>query len=238
MAPSIRRLRRDLEVTAIMSSNAHPVTSDQFLREVIDAERNGEKHQAYHEKGTVMRAPAHHFAHFLRDDSRHGVDRLKDRAETLAKIRNCDPIPGAKEHDHGFADDTAEPEEDRGDDAGERRRDQDTRDGLEPVRTQRVGGLLETARDVTQGILSQRKNRRDRHEGEQAAGGKNVQALADGEEGYPLEPGGLRGGPDELADNRDSEKSEDHRRDGGDELNVRLDESFLVNRGDFAHVNR
>src|ERR1700682_4459062 len=138
MTPSIRRTRRELEATAIISSNAHPVTSDKFLREVIDPERDGKEHKAHHEKRSVMRAPAHHFAHFLRDDSGHRVHGLKDRSQALSEIWNRDPVSGAEQDNHGFADDAAKPEEHGGDDARERRRYEDARDGLEPVGAERV----------------------------------------------------------------------------------------------------
>src|SRR5436190_1087921 len=58
----------------------------------------------------VMRAAAHDFAHLLRDDARHRMDGLKDRAQPLREIRDRDSVPGAKKNDHRFADDATESE--------------------------------------------------------------------------------------------------------------------------------
>src|SRR5476651_377774 len=105
-ARSVRRVRRDLEAMAIILSDAHPVTSDKLLCEVIDRERDREKNKTHHEERAVMRAPAHHLAHFLRDDSSHRVDGLKNGAQSLCEIRNRDPVSRAKQDYHCFADDT------------------------------------------------------------------------------------------------------------------------------------
>src|SRR5664279_1581973 len=137
------------------SSNAHPVTVDKFLREIIYPERDGEKYQAHHEKRAVMRTPAHHLPHFLRDDSGHRVDRLKDRAQALGEIWNRDPVSGAEQDDHGFADDASQPKKYRRDDAGQRSRYEHTADRLEPVCAERVGRFLESARDVAQGVFGE-----------------------------------------------------------------------------------
>ena len=73
--------------------------------------------------------------------------------EALREIRNRDPISRAEQDDHGLADDTAQPEQNRGDDARQRRGDEDARDGLQPIRAERVGCFLETARDIAQRIF-------------------------------------------------------------------------------------
>src|SRR5688500_15741718 len=119
MAPWKKRTRRALAREEIISPDAHPVTGDKFLRQIIDSESDGEKNQADHKKSAVMGAPAHDFAHFLRDDSSHGMDRLKDRAQPLGEIGNGNPVSGTEKHDHGFTDDAAQPEEDSRDDTGQ-----------------------------------------------------------------------------------------------------------------------
>ena len=75
------------------------------------AESDREQHEAHHEQRAVMDAAANHLAHFLRDDSRHGVHRLEKCAESLCEIRNGDPVSGAEQHHHRFSDDAAEPEQ-------------------------------------------------------------------------------------------------------------------------------
>src|SRR5436190_14209633 len=91
--------------------NAHAITLHQFLRAVIYRQGDGEQNKANHEKCAVMNASPYHFPHFLRNDASHGVDRLKKRAQALREIGNGDPVPGAKQHYHGLADDTAESEQ-------------------------------------------------------------------------------------------------------------------------------
>ena len=81
-----------------------------------------------------MRAAAHDFAHLLRDDSSHRVDRLENRADPLREIRDRDPVSGAKQNDHGFADDAAKTKQDGGHNSRERRGHDDARDSLESVR--------------------------------------------------------------------------------------------------------
>src|SRR5438045_2697434 len=78
------------------SSDAHSEPRDELLREPVDSQCDGKEHQAHHEEGAVMSAAAHDFAHLLRDDAGHRVDRLKHRTETLAEIRDGDAVPGAK----------------------------------------------------------------------------------------------------------------------------------------------
>src|SRR4051794_17358587 len=96
------------------STNAHSETGDELLGEIINSQRNREKHQSDHEKSPVMSAPTHHLAHLLRDNSGHGVDGLKNSAEALGEIRNRNPVSGAEQDHHRFADDPAESEEDGG----------------------------------------------------------------------------------------------------------------------------
>src|SRR4030095_14512684 len=86
------KLRRLLEEAATMLSDAHAVAHDELLRAVVDGERDREQHQAHHEQRAVVEAAANDLAHFLRDDSRHGVHRLEKRAESLCEIRNGDPV--------------------------------------------------------------------------------------------------------------------------------------------------
>src|ERR1700730_8832111 len=92
-----------LEGAAFISANAHPVTTDNFLREIIDAQGEDEEDKANHEERAIMNAAAHYLAHFLRDNSRHGVDRLEKCAQTLREIGNGDAISGAKQHHHRLA---------------------------------------------------------------------------------------------------------------------------------------
>src|ERR1700730_5026513 len=102
-----------LEGSALISTNAHPVTTDNFLREIIDAQGEDEEDKANHEECTIMNAAAHYLAHFLRDNSRHGVDRLEKCAQTLSEIGNGDAIPSAKQDHHRLANDAAQTEQHR-----------------------------------------------------------------------------------------------------------------------------
>ena len=83
-------------------------------------EREHEENEAHHKERAIMHAAAHDFAHLLRDDSRHGVDRLEKCAEALGEIRNGDAIAGAEQNHHRLADDTPESEQNRGNDSGKR----------------------------------------------------------------------------------------------------------------------
>src|SRR6478672_7328376 len=107
------KLRRLLEELATILANAHAVTHDELLRAPVDGESDRKQHQAHHEQRAVMDTAANDLAHFLRDDSRHGVHRLKNCAESLCEIRNSDPVSGAQQHHHCFSDHATETEQDR-----------------------------------------------------------------------------------------------------------------------------
>src|SRR5262245_26308908 len=92
------KLRRVLEEAATMLSNAHTVAQHELLRAVVDGESNREQHKANHEQRPVVNTPANHLAHFLRYDSRHGMDRLKESAQPLSEIGNGNPVSGAEQH--------------------------------------------------------------------------------------------------------------------------------------------
>src|SRR5712664_944972 len=115
--PSSKRVRRRFDGAAIMSTDAHSVTRDQSLREIVDPKSERKKNEADHEESAVVNAAAHYFAHFLRDDAGHGVHRLKERAETLGEIGDRDPVSGAQQNHHGLANDATEPEQNRRDDS-------------------------------------------------------------------------------------------------------------------------
>src|SRR5436190_782331 len=102
-----------------MLANAQAITGDDFLSEIIDPEREKKKDKADHEQGAVMNASANDLSHILRDNAGHGMNGLKECAETFGEIGDCDPVPGAEQHDHGFADDTTEAEQHGGNDTGE-----------------------------------------------------------------------------------------------------------------------
>src|SRR5437868_6948185 len=85
-------------------SDTHAVPRHQPLREIVDPERDCKKDQAHHEKRAVMGAAAHYFAHLLRNNSRHRVDRLERGAKTLREIGNRNPVPRAEQHNHRFPD--------------------------------------------------------------------------------------------------------------------------------------
>jgi len=137
----------------LLSSDTHPKTRHQFLREVVDHECDCEKDKTHHDEGAVMRAPADHLAHFLRDDSGHCVDGLKNGAQSLGEIRNRDPIPGAKENHRRLASHPAEPKQDCRNNSRERCRHQHARDRLQPIRAQRVGSFFESARNVAERVF-------------------------------------------------------------------------------------
>ena len=168
----------------------------------------------------------------------HGVDRLEKRAEALAEIGNLDAVSRAEQDDHRFANDAAEPEQNRGDNSGKRSRHEHAPDGLQAIRAQRVGGFLEAARHVAQRIFREGENGRDGHQREECSGGKNIQPFADREKRNPAQPMRLRGGANRFPDDGDAEKPKHDRRNRGDEFDVRFDQSFLAARRDFAHVNR
>src|SRR5207302_8232892 len=67
---------------------------------------------------------------------------------------------------------------------------------------------------------------------------KNIEAFADWEEWHPFHERHLRKRPHRLANDGDPEKSENNRRNRGNEFDVRFDQSFLAASGDFAYVNR
>src|SRR6266567_8584336 len=89
--------------------NAHAIALHQFLRAVVYCQGDGEQDKANHEKCAVMNAASHHFPHLLGNDASHGVDWLEKCAQSLREIGNGNPVPCAKQHHHGLADDTAEP---------------------------------------------------------------------------------------------------------------------------------
>src|SRR6266480_5125023 len=103
------KLRRLLEDAAIMLSDAHAVPHHELLRAVVDGESDREQHKAHHEQRVVVDAAANDLAHFLRDDSGHGVHRLEKCAESLCEIRNSDPVSGAEQYHHSFAHDAPTP---------------------------------------------------------------------------------------------------------------------------------
>src|SRR5438067_8393293 len=78
------------------SSDVHPKPHDEFLGEPVNPQRNREQHEADHEKSAVMGAAPDHFAHLLRDNARHRVDRLENRTEALTEVRNRNPISSAE----------------------------------------------------------------------------------------------------------------------------------------------
>ena len=135
-------------------SDRHAITSHQFLRAIIRRQCDGKEDEPYHEEGAIMDAAANHFAHFLGDDASHGVDRLKQRAQPLGEIGNGDPISRAQQHDHGFANDPAEAEQDRRYNSGKGRGHDYAPDGLEAIRAKGVGSLEKTAWDIAQRVLS------------------------------------------------------------------------------------
>ena len=100
-----------------------------------------------------MDAAVDDLTHLLGDDPGHGVHRLKYHAQTEAKIRNLNPVSGAKQNHHRFANDTAEAKEDCCHDAGERRRDCNVNDGLQPRRAKGQRCLTKSARHIVNGIL-------------------------------------------------------------------------------------
>src|SRR5262249_15547998 len=106
------KLRRLLDEAATILANAHAVAHDEFLRAVVDGKSDRKQQQAHHKQSAVVDAAADDLAHFLRDDSRHGVHRLEKCAESLSEIRNSDPVSGAQQHHHGFSNYPAEPEQD------------------------------------------------------------------------------------------------------------------------------
>src|SRR5438874_1855785 len=95
-ADSRNWLRRRFAAAAIISTDTHPVTRDQSLREIVDPKSQHKENESDHEKSPIMDAATHYFAHFLRDDAGHSVHRLEKRAEALGKIRDRDPISGAE----------------------------------------------------------------------------------------------------------------------------------------------
>ena len=102
-----------------MLTDAHPISRDQSLREIVDPQSQNKKNEPDHEESAVMNAAAHNLPHFLGDDAGHGVHRLKERAEALGEIRNRDPIPGAEQNHHRLADDAAESKQDGGNNSGQ-----------------------------------------------------------------------------------------------------------------------
>src|SRR5262249_49826777 len=97
------KVRRRWDEAATMLSDAHRVAGHELLCAVVNGESDRKQHKPHHEKRAVMDAAANNLAHFLRDDSRHGMHRLKKCAESLCEIRNSDPISGAEQHHHGFS---------------------------------------------------------------------------------------------------------------------------------------
>src|SRR3954471_19624179 len=106
------KLRRLLAEEATILSNVPAVARDELLGAVVDGEGNRKQHQPHHEQSAVVDAAANDLAHFLRDDSRHGVHRLKKCAESLCEIRNGDPVSGTQQHHHCFSDHAAESKQD------------------------------------------------------------------------------------------------------------------------------
>ena len=140
----------------------------------MNPQRNREQHEADHEKSAVMGAASDHFAHLLRDNARHRVDRLENRTEALTEVRNRNPISSAEQDDHRLANHATEAEQNRGDNPGERRWDDDASNRLKPVCPERVRRLLKTARHVAKRVFRQRENRRHGHEREEATGRENI----------------------------------------------------------------
>jgi len=103
-----------------------------------------------------MNAVPHHLAHFLRDNTGHGVDRLEKRPKSFREIGNLDPIPGAEQHHHCLTNDAAKAEQNGGDNAGKGRRHEHASDRLQAIRAQRIRGFLETAGHIPQGIFGER----------------------------------------------------------------------------------
>src|SRR5262249_21360955 len=111
---SLRSFGRDRNRAHDQLADAHPVTRDQALREIVDSEREHKENETDHEQRAIMNTASHDFAHFLRDDSGHGVDRLEKCAEPLSEIRDRDAVSRAKQNHHRLADYATETEQDRG----------------------------------------------------------------------------------------------------------------------------
>src|SRR4030095_16741851 len=172
-------------------TDTHAVTSDELLSAIIDREGDREEDKPYHEEGAIVNAAPNYFAHFLGNNSGHGVHRLEKSAEPLSEIRNCYPVSSTEQDDHRLANYATKPQQNRRYDSGKRRGHEHAHNRLEAIRAERIGSFLEAARHVTKRIFRQRKNGRHRHEGEQTTGRKNVEPLAAWKERHPLHEGSL-----------------------------------------------
>src|SRR4030095_12938091 len=152
------KLRRLLDEAATILANAHAVAHDELLRAVVDGERDCKQHQAYHEHRTVVNAAANHLAHFLRNDSCHGVQWLEKCAEPLCEIRNGNSVSGTEEHHHRFSDHATEPEQNCRNNARQSRRHEDAHDRLKSMRAQGVRSFLKPPRHIAQRVFSESEN--------------------------------------------------------------------------------
>src|SRR6266550_4776683 len=204
-------------------ANRHAITLHQFLRTIIYCQGDGEQNKANHEKCTVMNAASHHLPHLLSNDASHGMHGLEKRAQALREIGNGDPVPSAKQHHHGLADDTAEPKQNGRHDPRKGGWHDHASDCLETIGAQRVGSLLEPAGNIAQGVLGQGENRWHRHKREERTGSEHIQAFRNRKETDPVKKARLRKLPNGFADDGNAEKPEHDRWNSGNEFNVRLD---------------
>src|SRR5438270_13730618 len=100
-----------------------------------------------------MNTAADNFTHFLGNNASHGMDRLKESAQSLSKIRNSDSISRAQQHDHRLANDAAEPKQHGRDNSRERRRHDYPRNGLQSVCAKRIGSFDKTTRHIAERVL-------------------------------------------------------------------------------------
>src|SRR5262245_17232955 len=171
------KLRRLLDEAATILANGHSVAHDELLRAVVDGESNCKQHQTHHEQRAVVDAAPNDLAHFLRDDSRHGVHWLEKRAESLCEIRNSDPVSGTEQHHHGFSNHAAESQQNCRNYSRQRRWHEYAENCLKSIRPQGVGSFLKTAGHIAQRVFGESKNGGHSHQGEQTTRGKNVESL-------------------------------------------------------------
>src|SRR5262249_2325064 len=167
-------------------ADRHPVTAHQFLRGVICRQGDGEKDEAYHEQSPIVDAATNNLAHFLGNNPRHGVDRLKKGAEPLGKIGNRDPISRTQQHHHRLSDNATKTEQDSRYYSRKRRGNDHAPDGLKSICPERIGSLDKTTRHIAQRVLSEGKNRRHCHECEKGTRSEDVESLGNWEEADPM----------------------------------------------------